>query len=79
MPEFLAARDAKALQAGAAHQQQLIYTPHKHVSCNVHYARYRWRDGACEAGECEGESLIAVPISVAADGCIRIAQNTAHD
>ena len=63
----------------AQREEQLIFTPHQHLTCNVHYARYRWRDGACEAGECNGQSLMAVPISVAPDGCIRIAQNTGHD
>jgi nitrite reductase/ring-hydroxylating ferredoxin subunit len=59
----------------AAKQVQLIYTPHAHLTCNVHYARYRWRDGACEAGECHGESLIPIPLEVAADGSLRIADN----
>ena len=53
--------------------EHLIYTPHVSISCNVHYARYRWTDGYCESGDCKGESLIAVPVSVDAAGCIRIA------
>lgn len=52
--------------------EHLIYTPHVSISCNVHYARYRWTDGYCESGDCKGESLIAVPVSVDAAGCIRI-------
>lgn len=59
----------------AEKQQQLIYTPNAHITCNVHYARYRWRDGACEAGDCAGEALIPIPLAVAADGSIRIADN----
>lgn len=56
----------------AAKQEQLIQTPHISITCNVHYARYRWADGVCEWGECEGESLIPVPLDVSADGTIRI-------
>jgi nitrite reductase/ring-hydroxylating ferredoxin subunit len=43
---------------------QLIYEPNRWIKCNVHYARFRWHDGFCEAGECEGESLISVPLEV---------------
>ena len=57
----------------AARQEQLIFKPHTSITCNVHYARYRWADGVCESGECEGESLIAVPLDVRADGTIHIA------
>lgn len=46
----------------AAKAEQLISTPLKSLTCNVHYARYAWATGACEAGECDGEALIAVPI-----------------
>lgn len=46
----------------AAQAAQLISTPLKSLTCNVHYARYAWATGACEAGECDGEALIAVPI-----------------
>jgi nitrite reductase/ring-hydroxylating ferredoxin subunit len=63
----------------AQRQEQLIYTPNAHLTCNVHYARYRWVDGACEAGECAGQALMAVPITVAADGGICIAHNGGHD
>ncbi len=57
----------------AATQQQLIFRPHQSLSCNVHYARYRWSDGVCVQGDCEGESLVRIPVTVDADGCIRIA------
>jgi len=53
--------------------EHLRYVPHVSISCNVHYARYRWEDGYCEAGDCKGESLIAVPVSVDAAGRICIA------
>ncbi len=46
----------------AAKPEQLIITPLKSLTCNVHYARYAWATGACEAGECDGEALIAVPL-----------------
>jgi nitrite reductase/ring-hydroxylating ferredoxin subunit len=38
--------------------------PHKSIQCCVHYARYRWRDGYCEFGDCEGDSLMIIPVSV---------------
>lgn len=56
----------------AAKPEQLIQTPLKSLTCNVHYARYRWADGACEAGECDGEALTAVPLWVRADGMVCI-------
>lgn len=46
----------------AGQAAQLISTPLKSLTCNVHYARYAWATGACEAGECDGEALIAVPV-----------------
>jgi nitrite reductase/ring-hydroxylating ferredoxin subunit len=43
---------------------QLIYEQNHWVKCNVHYAKFRWQDGFCEAGDCEGESLQSVPLEV---------------
>jgi nitrite reductase/ring-hydroxylating ferredoxin subunit len=60
----------------AATQEQLIFKPHVSISCNVHYARYRWQDGVCDFGDCEGESLLAVPIKIR-DGKIVIAVSPA--
>ena len=60
----------------AATQEQLIFKPHVSISCNVHYARYRWQDGICDFGDCEGESLLAVPIKIR-DGKIVIAVSPA--
>ena len=57
----------------AGRQEQLIFKPHISISCNVHYARYRWSDGVCEFGDCEGESLIPVPLQVSEAGQITIA------
>jgi nitrite reductase/ring-hydroxylating ferredoxin subunit len=56
----------------AATQAQLIYSPHASITCNVHYARYRWEDGVCESGECEGESLISIPVQVTSAGTVCI-------
>lgn len=42
------------------------------LSCNVHYARFRWADGQCDRGECVGEGLQAVPLTVDAAGEISI-------
>ena len=57
----------------ALRQEQLLYQPHQHLRCNVHYARYRWHDGVCDQGDCVGEALTPVPLQIDADGCIRIA------
>jgi len=56
----------------AARQDLLIFKPHVSVSCNVHYARYRWADGVCESGDCAGESLLPIPLDVDAQGTIRV-------
>ncbi len=52
--------------------EHLKFAPHKSVSCNVHYARFRWQDGYCEWGDCEGESLLPIPIEII-DGKVLIA------
>ena len=57
----------------AAKPEQLIFKPHASISCNVHYARYRWSDGFCESGDCAGESLLPIPVVVDAQGQICIA------
>jgi nitrite reductase/ring-hydroxylating ferredoxin subunit len=44
----------------AAKESQLIFTPHEDITCNIHYARFRWEDGSCESGECQGEGLVPV-------------------
>jgi nitrite reductase/ring-hydroxylating ferredoxin subunit len=56
----------------AARDDQLILKAHESVSCNTHYARFRWADGYCEFGDCAGEALTAVALSVR-DGIVRFA------
>lgn len=53
----------------AARDDQLILESHQSVSCNTHYARFRWADGYCERGDCEGESLVPV-VLVVRDGLV---------
>lgn len=48
----------------AMRQEHLIYQPKVSISCNNHYARFRWHDGMCEFGDCEGDALQAVAIEV---------------
>ncbi len=60
----------------AAKQAQLIFKPHTSITCNVHYARYRWADGVCEAGDCEGESLMPLPLEQDEAGQLRIGRPT---
>ena len=57
----------------AARQELLKFQPHISLSCNVHYARYRWSDGVCDLGDCVGEALLPIPLEVDALGAIRIA------
>jgi nitrite reductase/ring-hydroxylating ferredoxin subunit len=56
----------------AARQEQLMQKPLQSLTCNVHYARFRWADGLCESGDCAGESLIPVPLEVRADSQVCI-------
>lgn len=57
----------------SARQEHLKFVPHVSISCNVHYARYRWSDGVCDRGDCVGERLIPIPVTVEPDGRVRIA------
>jgi nitrite reductase/ring-hydroxylating ferredoxin subunit len=57
----------------AARQDLLQFVPHERITCNVHYAHYRWTDGLCTSGDCEGESLLPIPVVVEADGTVRVA------
>jgi len=57
----------------AAKQEHLIFVPHRSITCNAHYFRYRWSDGVCESSECTGEKLLAIPVDLDAQGGIRIA------
>jgi nitrite reductase/ring-hydroxylating ferredoxin subunit len=57
----------------AAKQEHMQFVPHVSLSCNVHYARYRWSDGVCDRGDCEGDALSAIPLDIDAQGAIRIA------
>ena len=56
----------------AAKQTLLISRPGHSITCNVHYARFRWSDGVCDSGECVGDGLIPVPMDISADGQITI-------
>ena len=60
----------------AEKQSQLIFKPHATITCNVHYARYRWLDGVCDAGDCAGESLMPVPLEQDEQGQLRIGSPT---
>ena len=57
----------------AAKQTLLISKPGTSITCNVHYARFRWSDGVCDSGECVGEGLMPVPLLISADGQLSIA------
>ncbi len=43
-----------------------IETNAHRLLCDHHHARFRFSDGYCEAGPCQGESLTAVPLAVRA-------------
>ncbi len=55
----------------------LIFTPGRSLTCNVHYARYGWQTGACEAGDCDGVGLIPVPLVVSESGEVCIGHGAA--
>ncbi len=57
----------------AQKQEHLLFVPHTSITCNVHYARYDWKDGHCLGGECEGVGLLPIPVALDAQGLIRIA------
>lgn len=57
----------------ASRQDLLQFQPHVSLTCNVHYARFRWDDGVCDRGDCEGDALIPIPLQVEPNGAIRIA------
>jgi nitrite reductase/ring-hydroxylating ferredoxin subunit len=59
----------------AARQEHLQFVPHISLTCNVHYARYRWSDGVCDRGDCEGDALSAIPLDIDSKGAIRIAHS----
>jgi len=40
------------------------------ILCQVHYAKYAIEDGSCVSGECDGDSLQAVPLIIADDDVI---------
>ncbi|RIX45646.1 MAG: Rieske (2Fe-2S) protein [Rhodocyclales bacterium GT-UBC] len=56
----------------AQRPEHLIFTPHESLRCNVHYARYHWQSGHCITGECAGEHLISLPLTIQ-DGNILVA------
>ncbi|MCF8208947.1 MAG: Rieske 2Fe-2S domain-containing protein [Rhodoferax sp.] len=60
----------------ANRQEQLLQKPLISLSCNVHYARFRWSDGLCESGDCKGESLIPVPLDINGGGLVCIGQSS---
>lgn len=48
----------------AQRQEHLIYEAGVSLTCNTHYARFRWSDGYCIRGDCEGESLLPVKLAI---------------
>lgn len=58
----------------AAKVEHLYPNPHLNFQCSVHQARYRWQDGLCEYGDCEGESLLAIPVVIAKEWVLIAAQ-----
>lgn len=51
---------------------EVVQTDGQRLICDNHYAAFRFADGYCEAGPCEGDSLLAVPLELRG-GRIRIA------
>lgn len=51
-------------------QQHLKFVSGESLTCNVHYSRFRWRDGLCDRGDCVGDALTAVPVTLAENGVV---------
>jgi nitrite reductase/ring-hydroxylating ferredoxin subunit len=45
---------------------------HSYLYCSVHCAMFRFEDGFCEDGPCQGDSLLPVPLTIE-QGRVRIA------
>lgn len=43
-----------------------VETKDYHMLCEFHWATYRFNDGYCVVGPCQGDSLTAVPLAVRA-------------
>jgi len=56
----------------AERQAHLRFQPRVSITCNVHYAKYRWNDGACLSGECDGSPLLRIPIDIDEQGNITV-------
>jgi nitrite reductase/ring-hydroxylating ferredoxin subunit len=83
--ELLVVRDGEALHGyvnQCAHMAiplnmlPVVQTLRAHLLCDHHYARFRFRDGYCVEGPCEGDRLMGVPLEIA-DGRIRIGPRSA--
>lgn len=48
----------------ASKVEHLYIKPNESLACSVHSARYRWTDGLCIRGDCEGEYLLKIPVMV---------------
>ncbi len=48
------------------------FTADGEIMCSMHFALFRFDDGMCTDGACEGQGLDPVPIEVTSDGVIRI-------
>jgi nitrite reductase/ring-hydroxylating ferredoxin subunit len=56
----------------AKRQEHLLFKAHQTLSCNNHYARFRWSDGVCEFGDCEGEALTHVAVEIRDGWVVRV-------
>ena len=45
-----------------------------HLRCGTHGALFRREDGLCVLGPCKDESLLALPIRIAADGWVELTE-----
>lgn len=48
----------------ARQPEHLYLEAHQWIRCSVHYAKFRWDDGYCISGDCEGDSLTPVPAKI---------------
>jgi len=48
----------------ARQPEHLYLEAHQWIRCSVHYAKFRWHDGYCISGDCEGDSLTPVAADI---------------
>lgn len=54
----------------ARQPEHLYLEAHQWFRCSVHYAKFRWHDGYCFSGDCEGDSLTPIAVGIKSGGLV---------